>query len=91
MERVADSDSDVRTALQSLLRERMVPVLEGGVLRPFLPMIMAHVCRCANLQWCAARGSTHAAVGLAAKCIDANRTAWQQDSRTHAAHSWGGG
>ncbi len=43
MERVADADSSVRQALQALLRDRMCPLVAPGQLRPFMPLIMAHV------------------------------------------------
>lgn len=42
--RIADTDASVRTALQGLLRDTVVPVLDGAVLQPFMPVIMAHVC-----------------------------------------------
>lgn len=45
VERMGDGDADVRKALVRLLREQCVPNVEGGALRPFMPMIMAHVCR----------------------------------------------
>jgi hypothetical protein len=42
---MGDGDADVRKALARLLREQCIPNVEGGALRPFMPMIMAHVCR----------------------------------------------
>ncbi len=45
VERMADGDAEVRKALARLLREQCIPNIEGGALRPFMPMIMAHVCR----------------------------------------------
>jgi pre-rRNA-processing protein IPI1 len=45
VERMADSDEDVRKAAQQLLRSQMVPLIPSASMRPFMPMIMAHVCR----------------------------------------------
>lgn len=43
---VGDGDPDVRAALRSLMRERVMPLLQPpGILRPFMPVIMAHVSR----------------------------------------------
>ena len=42
---VGDGDPDVRLALRSLMRERVMPLLQPGVVRPFMPVIMAHVSR----------------------------------------------
>lgn len=50
VERMADGDADVRKALVRLLREQCIPNVESGALRPFMPMIMAHVCRW-GLPW----------------------------------------
>ena len=43
-ERVGDPDQAVRQALRALLRERVMPLVDGAALRPFMPVIMAHVC-----------------------------------------------
>lgn len=42
---MGDGDPDVRLALRSLMRERVMPLLQPGVVRPFMPVIMAHVSR----------------------------------------------
>ena len=43
-DRVTDADKDVRAALMQLLSQRVLPGLAGGLLTPFLPLLMAHVC-----------------------------------------------
>ncbi|GFR40155.1 hypothetical protein Agub_g711, partial [Astrephomene gubernaculifera] len=43
-ERVVDGDSAVRAALRSLLHESVLPLLGPDALRPFMPVVMAHVC-----------------------------------------------
>ena len=42
-ERVGDGESAVRQALRSLMRERVMPLLSAGAVRPFMPVVMAHV------------------------------------------------
>lgn len=43
-ERAVDGDAAVRSALRSLLREQVMPHLEARVIRPFMPVLMAHIC-----------------------------------------------
>lgn len=45
VERMADSEQGVRQAVQILLKEHVVPLVPGAALRPFMQLIMAHVCR----------------------------------------------
>eukprot|EP00798_Chlamydomonas_sp_ICE-L_P013490 gene13490-19348_t len=42
-ERVGDPDQGVRVAMRALLREQVMPAIHAGALRPFMPVIMAHV------------------------------------------------
>ena len=44
-ERVGDGDADVRTALRSLMRDKVMPLMQPGAIRPFMPVVMAHVSR----------------------------------------------
>jgi pre-rRNA-processing protein IPI1 len=43
-ERVVDGDSAVRVELRTLLDSRVLPLLGPLALRPFMPLLMAHVC-----------------------------------------------
>ena len=43
-ERVVDGDESVRTALRAFLSSCVLPVLGPDAVRPFMPIIMAHVC-----------------------------------------------
>ncbi|PNH00248.1 Testis-expressed sequence 10 protein, partial [Tetrabaena socialis] len=43
-ERVVDGDSGVRSATRALLHDRVLPLLGPDTLRPFMPVVMAHVC-----------------------------------------------
>ncbi|KAG2448880.1 hypothetical protein HYH02_006229 [Chlamydomonas schloesseri] len=43
-ERIVDGDPGVRSELRRLLGESVLPVLGADALRPFMPMVMAHVC-----------------------------------------------
>ncbi|GLI64097.1 hypothetical protein VaNZ11_007270 [Volvox africanus] len=43
-ERIVDGDSSVRSTLRDLLNNSVLPVLGSDVLRPFMPVLMAHVC-----------------------------------------------
>ncbi|GIL45606.1 hypothetical protein Vafri_2810, partial [Volvox africanus] len=43
-ERIVDGDSSVRSALRDLLNNSVLPILGSDVLRPFMPVVMAHVC-----------------------------------------------
>lgn len=45
-ERVGDGDAAVRQALRALLREQVLPQLNAGMVRPFMPVLMAHMSRC---------------------------------------------
>jgi len=42
--RIADSDKPVRSALKDLLGGSLLPQLGEGMLAPFLPLLMAHIC-----------------------------------------------
>jgi pre-rRNA-processing protein IPI1 len=42
-ERVSDGDAPVRSALRHLLREHVLPRLDPGHVRPFMPVMMAHL------------------------------------------------
>lgn len=44
-ERTSDVDACVRSTLFKLLSERVLPKLESGGLRPFMPLMMAQICR----------------------------------------------
>lgn len=43
VERVSDTDAEVRSALKDLLRDVVLPQLGAAALAPFTPLIMAHI------------------------------------------------
>lgn len=43
-ERVVDGDEGVRSALRTLLGGSVLPTLGPDAVRPFMPIVMAHVC-----------------------------------------------
>ncbi|EFJ52309.1 hypothetical protein VOLCADRAFT_86599 [Volvox carteri f. nagariensis] len=43
-ERIVDGDSSVRSALRELLHGSVLPLLGQDALRPFMPVVMAHIC-----------------------------------------------
>lgn len=58
-ERAVDGDAAVRATLRALLREHVLPLLEPKVIRPFMPVIMAHVCGWVNAACLPARLTSH--------------------------------
>lgn len=44
--KASDVDGAVRAALLKLLSVEILPKLNGRVLEPFIPLLMAHICRC---------------------------------------------
>lgn len=40
----------MRQALRALLREQVLPQLNAGMVRPFMPVLMAHMSRCGKCE-----------------------------------------
>lgn len=68
---LADADKDVRRGLISLLEGRVLPLLEASALRPFLPLVMAHV----------SRALTHLSMEVRADALDLLEVLLRHDAR----------